>query len=113
MYQYGHKIKSPKLGNILICCAYRHTSTEVEHITEYILRTLSNPTVLNKHVVILGDFNFNLQNCDSHTYTMDFVIFYSPQMALVQAVIIRFGKNLVNEAKYVKFLGLLLDENLS
>ena len=42
-----------------------------------------------------------------------FVIFHSPKNALVKAVNIKIGNNHVNQAKYVKFLGLLLDESLS
>ena len=57
----------------MICCAYRHPSSEIEHFTEYIQRTLSIPSVANKHVFILGDFNINLLNHDSHTATCDFV----------------------------------------
>ena len=57
----------------MICCAYRHPSSEIEHFNEYIQRTLSNPSVANKHVFIMGDFNINLLNYDSHTPTCDFV----------------------------------------
>ena len=67
------EIENSKDKNILICCAYRHPSSEVEHFTEYIQKTLSNPSVANKHVFILGDFNINLLNYDSHTATCDFV----------------------------------------
>ena len=42
-----------------------------------------------------------------------FIIFHSPQKPLNDTVDIRFGKQHVRKAKYVKFLGLLLDENLS
>ena len=42
-----------------------------------------------------------------------FIIFHSPQKPLNETVDIRFGKQHVRKAKYVKFLGLLLDENLS
>ena len=67
------EIENSKDKNILICCAYRHPSSEIEHFTEYIQRTLSIPSVANKHVFILGDFNINLLNHDSHTATCDFV----------------------------------------
>ena len=67
------EIENSKDKDILICCAYRHPSSEIEHFTEYIQRTLSIPSVANKHVFILGDFNINLLNHDSHTATCDFV----------------------------------------
>ena len=62
------EIENSKDKNILICCAYRHPNSEIEHFNEYIQRT-----VANKHVFILGDFNINLLNYDSHTPTCDFV----------------------------------------
>ena len=43
----------------------------------------------------------------------DFVIFHSPQNALVRTVNIKIGKNHINQAKYVKFRGILLNESLS
>ena len=67
------EVETYREKNILICCAYHHPSTEIEHFTEYIQRTLSNPTVTTKQVFILGDFNINLLNYDSHTPTNDFV----------------------------------------
>ena len=44
------EIENSKDKNILICCAYRHPSSEIEHFNEYIQRTLSNPSVANRHV---------------------------------------------------------------
>ena len=67
------EIESSKQSNILICCAYRHPSTDIENFTECIQRTSSNPTVANKRVFILVDFNINLLNYDSHTSTRDFI----------------------------------------
>ena len=43
----------------------------------------------------------------------NFVIFHSPQKPLCENIIIKFGKQHVDKVKHVKFLGLLLDENLS
>ena len=43
----------------------------------------------------------------------NFIIFHSPQHYLDKTVSIKIGKEHVNQAKYVKFLGLLLDENLN
>ena len=41
------------------------------------------------------------------------VIFHSPQTPLNHSINIQIGNQYVKQAKYVKFLGLLLDENLS
>ena len=43
----------------------------------------------------------------------NFVIFHSPQNSLNDIVNIKIGNQHVKQAKYVKFLGLLLDEHLS
>ncbi len=67
------EIPTTKERNTLICCSYRHPSTEIENYTDYIQMTLSNSSVVNKQVFILGDFNINLLNYDSHTPTKDFV----------------------------------------
>ena len=63
------EIKNDK--NLLLCCAYRHPSSPIENLTNCLLNTL--PKVVNKRVFILGDFNVNLLNYDSHTPTNDFV----------------------------------------
>ena len=42
-----------------------------------------------------------------------FVIFHSPQNSLNDITSIKIGNQYAKQAKYVKFLGLLLDENLS
>ena len=56
------EIDNSKDKNFLICCAYRHPNTDIELFTEYLQRSLSNPSVANKHVFILGDFNINLSH---------------------------------------------------
>ena len=63
------EIKNDK--NLLLCCAYRHPSSPMENLTNYLINTL--PKVVNKRVFIMGDFNVNLLNYDSHTPTNDFV----------------------------------------
>ena len=58
------EIETSKESNILICCAYRHPSTEIENFTDYIQMTLSCSSVADKQISILGDFNNNLLNYD-------------------------------------------------
>ena len=43
----------------------------------------------------------------------NFVVFHSPQIKLVEPVIIRFSKKKIKCESYVKFLGIMLDANLS
>ena len=43
----------------------------------------------------------------------NYIIFHTTTMKIPTDTPIKFGRNLLAKAKYVKFLGLLLDENLS
>ena len=63
----GHKSK-----NIVVCCAYRHPDTDTSKFIEYFESTLSKIDK-NKIICILGDFNINLLNYESHSDTNDFV----------------------------------------
>ena len=62
-----------------------------------------------KHVKKWLDVNKLALNVDK----TNFIIFHSRQHSLNKSVNIKIGKEHVKKAKYVKFLGLLLDENLS
>ena len=62
-----------------------------------------------KHIKKWLDANKLALNVDK----TNFVIFHSPQKPLYENITIKFGKQHVTKAKHVKFLGLLLDENLS
>ena len=55
---------------------------------------------------------------DAHRLSLNidktnFVVFHSPQIKLVEPVIIRFGKKKIKRESCVKFLGIVLDANLS
>ena len=62
-----------------------------------------------KHVKKWLDANKLALNIDK----TNFIIFHSPHHSLDRTVSIKIGREHVNQAKYVKFLGLLLDENLN
>ena len=62
-----------------------------------------------KHIEKWLDANKLALNVDK----TNFVIFHSPQKPLYENITIKFGKQHVTKANHVKFLGLLLDENLS
>ena len=63
----GHKSK-----NIVVCCVYRHPDTDTSKFIEYFESALSKIDK-NKIICILGDFNINLLNYESHSDTNDFV----------------------------------------
>ena len=62
-----------------------------------------------KHIKKWLDANKLALNVDK----TNFVIFHSPQKPLYENITIKFGQQHVTKANHVKFLGLLLDENLS
>ena len=62
-----------------------------------------------KHVKKWLDANKLAPNIDK----TNFITFHSPHHSLDRTVSIKIGREHVNQAKYVKFLGLLLDENLN
>ena len=66
------EIENKKDKNILICCVYRHPCSNIDILTSHFQNLLSKISS-NKLVFILGDFNINLLNYDSHTPTNDFV----------------------------------------
>ena len=59
-----------------------------------------------QHVKKWLDANTLALNVDK----INFAIFHSPQKSLNDTIIIKIGNQYVKQAKYVKFLGLLLDE---
>ena len=66
------EVDNKKDKNMLFCCVYRHPDTDIENITSHfheILSRISN----NKLIFILGDFNINLLNYDSHIPSNDFI----------------------------------------
>ena len=60
------EIVNTKAKNILCCCAYRHPSFSPVRFKEHLESTLSQLTSENKSIFIMGDFNINLLNCESH-----------------------------------------------
>ena len=68
------EIVNTKAKNVLCCCAYRHPSVSPVRFKEYLESTLSQLTSENKSIFIMGDFNINLLNCESHPESNDFLL---------------------------------------
>ena len=62
----------PKCKNIIVCCAYRHPDTDANKFIEYLESTFSKLDK-NKIICIMGDFNINLLNYESHSDTNQFI----------------------------------------
>ena len=67
------EIKNAKSQNILCACTYRHPNTDIKKYIDYMDKTMSKISKENKLVFVMGDFNVNLLNYESHNETNDFI----------------------------------------
>ena len=67
------EIKNSKSQNVLCGCAYRHPNTNVCKFNDYINQTMEKISKENKLIFLIGDFNINLLNHESHGETNDFI----------------------------------------
>ena len=68
------EIVNMKAKNILCCSAYRHPSFSPFMFKEHLESTLSQLTSENKSIFIMGVFNINLFNYESHPESNDFLL---------------------------------------
>ena len=66
------EIGNKKDTDFLVCCVYRHPSSNVNNLTSHFQNLLSKLSS-NKLLFIMGDFNINLLDYASHTPTSDFI----------------------------------------
>ena len=68
------EIINKKGPNILIAIIYRHPGkSDIKSFLHYLEQCFNKLRAENKIVTIMGDFNLDLLNCDSHTDTNDFL----------------------------------------
>ena len=67
------EIKNTKGQNVLCCCTYRHPNTDINKFNNYIDNIMQKISKENKLLFIMGDFNVNLLNYESHNDTNDFI----------------------------------------
>ena len=68
------EISNNSTPNIIIGCYYRHPKkTSNGMFIEKLTDTLSKPRNANKHILICGDFNYNLLNCEHKNYICNFL----------------------------------------
>ena len=67
------EINNHKSKNLLCCCLYRHASSDITNFNNHISSILQKVQKENKSLIIMGDFNINLVNYDSHPETNDFI----------------------------------------
>jgi hypothetical protein len=62
------------MNHNLICgVIYRHPQSDLEAFMVFLNQTLNTISNENKYCLIMGDFNLNLLNCESHLVTDDFI----------------------------------------
>ena len=63
------EVKNTNTKNFLFCGIYRHPRSDINTLILHFSTIL--PQLINKQVFIMGDFNINSLNYDSHTPTFD------------------------------------------
>ena len=69
--------------------------------------------ILNSVVNFLSFICFLFRRRPSVPWSVYYIIFHTTTMKIPTDISVKFGGKILTKAKYVKFLGLLLDENLS
>lgn len=59
--------------NIIICLLYHSPNTDPDAFLHSLSRLLEKLDNKNKTLYLMGDFNINLLNADTHTFTADFI----------------------------------------
>ena len=67
------EINNYKSKHLLCCCLYRYPSCDFTNFNNHISSILQKVQKENKSLLIMGDFNINLVNYDSHPETIDFI----------------------------------------
>ena len=67
------EIKNKRRKNFLCGCFYCHPNTDVSNFTDYLESTFSKVNQQNYQVFLLGDFNTDLLQYESHSYTSEFL----------------------------------------
>jgi hypothetical protein len=67
------EIQSNMNHNLLCGVIYRHPQSDLEAFMVYLNQTLNIIGRENKYCMIMGDFNINLLNYDSHSSTDNFI----------------------------------------
>ena len=77
------EIERPNQNNLVCSVVYRHPNSDLTYFIESFFSTISSIHHTKKQCLIMGDFNINLLNCDSHPLTDQFLstfasFFYKP-----------------------------------
>ena len=70
---YGSRLRILKIKIFFCCCAYRHPNADVKKFNDHIDQIMQKISKENKLLFLMGDFNVNLLNYESHIDTNDFI----------------------------------------
>ena len=65
------EMKNKKRENFLCGCFYHHPNIDISNLMDYLQSTFSNVNQKKYQVFFLGDFNIDLLQYESHSYTND------------------------------------------
>ena len=73
-------MKPKRKKNIVIGCIYKHPKVSIkEFLNDYLEPLLIKLSFEEKEVILMGNFNINLLNCNTDTYTSDYIdTLYAP-----------------------------------
>ena len=67
------EIKNKKSKNIVCGCVYRHPNRDPTKFFEYLETTFAQLNKENQNIFIMGDFNSDLLQYETHNLTNDFI----------------------------------------
>lgn len=59
--------------NIVCAIVYRHPNSNLEKFSDYLIATVDKISKENKYCILMGDFNINLLNFETHPSTEEFI----------------------------------------
>ena len=112
------KILNKKLKILIIGCVYKHPKHEVKYFTNnHMTPSLDKLSKENKDIMIMGDFNVNLINCNGDKNISNFLdtMFFHSFLPFITTPtrITRNTKTLIDNIFYNKPLNDIMSGNLS
>ena len=67
------EVHSKSHSNVVCSVIYRHPNSNLENFSSYLTEAVEKISREKKYCILMGDFNINLLNFESHTHTDEFI----------------------------------------